>query len=333
MGRSTASKASEAVEAAPVDEMLAMLDEGIEDEVVTEVEAGEAIEGAAAIVGASRTVPPVEYVIERDGKDILPVRFLPKSLWGSVSQLDEGMVAHVTAAEKDGKNVVEELLCTTGSRSFERLFALLPQSNPKDSLGFAIDKKYAARSYVVVFTGTDPAVPMSGDMKLVSMVDVSTPADSVEKVIVPAHYFKNRIIVAEDGSTMTVICGARTSVSYGNKAEEKVYLNVGAAGQCAKRSVSTLRGRARECYMVMKALSWVHSMTSEHEGALKREAHLLACVALKNVYYGRPKGAKEDAKSYLQGSISLVADPNFMLTGEHRVQGKTVWSGTHFHIG
>jgi hypothetical protein len=275
-----------------------------------EVETGIAIEEDAAELGTSvSTIDGAEYTIIRGDKEMHPCRYLPKSLWGSVRELDDRIIESVNAAETDKGNIVEDVLMTTGQRRFDRLFGLMTPTNPNsEPRGFSVKKDTAARSVVLVYTNTDPAVPLSGDLKVVSLLSVSTPAEG-DRVFVDAAYLKNRIVLSPDGKQMTVLAGARTSVSWGKTKEEQVYLNVSAAAQCAKRPVGSLVGRERQVLAIAKRLSWLHSMVKEHgTGAMKREAHLLAFAGLRNVYFGVPKGA-DNANPSLHASFAFVIDP------------------------
>lgn len=294
-----------------------------------EVETGIDVAEDADALGTTAGITGAEYVIERDGKTLHPCRYLPKSLWGSVRELDEGIIGAVEAAETKDGNIVETLLMTTGQRRFDRLFGLMTPTNPKDTAGFAIKKETAARSLVLLYSNTDPAVPLSGDLKVVSLLDVSTPAEDAEKVFVDAAYLKNRIIVSPDGNMMTVLAGARTSVSWGKTKEEQVYLNVSAAAQCPKRAIGSLVGRERHVLAIAKRLSWVHAMVKEHgTDAMKRDMHLLAFAGIRNVYFGVPKGA-DNARPSLHASFSFVIDP------KTRVQlddASYVWAKADFNL-
>lgn len=318
MARNTSTKVEEQA-ASAADALVAELGV-LEGDIETEV--AEVTADVETLGGTSTgRIPEREYLIARGDKTLTPVRYLPRKLWTLVDLIPEN-------AAFAGQDIVEDLLLTTGQRRFDRLFPLMAPTNPKDSLGFEVSREAAERSICLVFEGTDPARPMSGTMKAVSGLSVSTPSATEGKVVMPAFYVKNRVIVSKDGSAMTVICGARTSLSWGKTNEEQVYINVSAAATCGKRALGGLVGRERHVFGVVKRLSWVHAMQQEHEGSLSREAHLLTFAGLRNCYWGR---SSENAKtSGMHASLAFVIDPAI------RTEMKTdtyLWARADFNIG
>lgn len=348
---SSTKAAAEVAEVAPeaIDEVAALFaDAEMADFVADETAGADVATGPVAQSG--RSLPGVEYFIERDGKKLYPVRDLPRSLWPFVADPanDPAFCKLVEAAvvELDGGvkfNVLENALLTTGTRTLDRGLALLPATNPTDREsgevlpGFRVDIATAKRSWVWAFQGTDAAVPMSGYLGMKPALDFCTPIDGDDgHVLMPSNMLKNRIIIADDKSSMIVVCGCRTSLSWGNDKASQVYINVGAASTERMVPVAQLAGRGRHIAHIAKRLSFVDAVSREHgSSALSREGHLLAHVGLKQVYYGRPKRSKDSVRPGLHAQLAFVLDPkvNPKVAANWKATGAYVYEHVDVNIG